>query len=552
MWNWGDTAALGVYLGITDAGGIAGRVAGHPDAWRLMKPITGLFARSGHELAPGRPGALPATLAATDYDRLARQGDDRPGLLSEDLYRRLAESGRADDMLPPEAFDRHFGEFLRRFGGTVRAALFGLGVRKEIISLENPAIRDAVEEVARLPCRSFEGTGDARRGHFSASLSRYVQSLIERHWDEDVGLASRAQALEILDHLSAYPGYYRHVEKERKVEAAQTLVAAMSALRMARAGDRETTDLVVALGILLFNVFPSPGIVRYLAANSPAGDNRSLIYEHNALLAINFLLMGRRAAAAEYCRRAREAAPGADLKAYAYVLDGCIALEGRDYPKATAALEKAMEIAEGRGLRSLAGFYLGIVRYEVGEVGLAAGCFREAKAGAEGEADAMAACNNLGICHMVLGDVGSALRSFEEAYAMGTYSGRGLVKAGRATAAGSAGIVYLSMREPELAAEHFARALRASRETCNARSIANQLMNLGLAHKAMGEYADASTHFVSALNYAYTIDYIEGVLYTREQVRQALALQGKHDEEDRIYRSLARRHPGIRRLLTRR
>jgi type IV secretory pathway ATPase VirB11/archaellum biosynthesis ATPase len=56
-------------------------------------------------------------------------------------------------------------------------------------------------------------------------------------------------------------------------------------------------------------------------------------------------------------------------------------------------------------------------------------------------------------------------------------------------------------------------------------------------------------NFVSALNYAYTIDYLEGVQYAREQIGQSLALQGKHDEEDDIYQDIVRRHPGIRRLL---
>ncbi|MGE5548890.1 MAG: hypothetical protein ACM3RR_00165, partial [Bacillota bacterium] len=74
---------------------------------------------------------------------------------------------------------------------------------------------------------------------------------------------------------------------------------------------------------------------------------------------------------------------------------------------------------------------------------------------------------------------------------------------------------------------------------------------IGLAQKTMGNNALACHHFVSGLNYAYTIDYLEGVLYARDQIGQVLALQGKHDEEDGIYQDIARRHPGIRKLLTR-
>jgi tetratricopeptide (TPR) repeat protein len=325
----------------------------------------------------------------------------------------------------------------------------------------------------------------------------------------------------------------------------------ISSLRRTRRSDPRMADLQAILGMLLFNVFPSPAIVKYLTAHRPGSQNRFLQYEYNALLALNFLLMGKRAAAAVYCQRAYDAAPETDLKAYARMLEGCLALENRDYRGAAATLENALETADGRGIRSLVGFYLGIVRYEEGEIGRALNCFRDARISAEGEADAMAACNNMGTCYMVSGDLGRALRSFEEAIAMGTYSGRASVKLNRSVASGNSGIVYMSMREYELAREQFAKALRTSRETGNARGVADQLMNIGLAYKAMGEYAAAAHHFLSGLNYAYTIDYIEGVLYAREQISQVLALQGKHDEEDGIYRDIARRHPGIRKLLTR-
>ena len=145
----------------------------------------------------------------------------------------------------------------------------------------------------------------------------------------------------------------------------------------------------------------------------------------------------------------------------------------------------------------MTGFYLGIVRYEAGDTGLALNCFRDARISAEDEADAMAAGNNLGICQMGLGDLAGALKSFEEVISVGTYSGRASVKLNRSVAAGNAGIVYLSMREHALAREQFIIALRASRETGDARRVADQLMNIGLTHKGTGDYAAAVTHFVA-------------------------------------------------------
>jgi tetratricopeptide (TPR) repeat protein len=552
MHNWDSLAALGFYLGMKDAGQLADRAASYPGAGKMSASMAGAASHLAGQFTPGLAGDVPEALAATDFTSLAAREGGRQELLADDLYKRLALPPFNHIDLPSfDVFDRHIRKYLHRCSVSLRAALYGMGIRKEIVSLENPAARESVEEIRHLPCRAcgLPASAELTSG-WSASLAQYVQSLLDRP-DSSVNPACRTEILDILDHLSAYPGYYRQVGRERKAETARTLVSAITTLRKAGNDEPGKADLLAALGILLFNVFPSPAIVKFLAIYRPGGQNRFLLYEYYAILAMSFLRMGKRAVAAAYCQRAYDAAPATDLKAYTRLLEGCLALESRDYAKAAAALEKALETAERRSLRSITGFYLGIVRYEAGEIGQALNCFRDACISAEGEADAMAACNNMGTCHMVLGDLARALRSFEETISLGTYSGRASVKFHRSVASGNAGIVYLSMREHELAREQFMKALRISRETGNARGVANQLMNIGLTHKGTGDYAAASNHFVSALNYAYTIDYLEGVLYARDQISQTLALQGKHDEEEGIYRDLVRRHPGIRNLLYR-
>ncbi|MGA9141050.1 MAG: tetratricopeptide repeat protein [Methanocella sp.] len=555
MHDWDRIAALGTYLGIVDAGKLASRAGSFQGADRLLAASHSAVAALGKSLPPGEINIMLETLAGTDFYGLSWQDGDRPALLSADLYRRYATVSAKQDSLPRfDVFDPYFREYLRRFSTSVRAMLYVTGIRKEIISLEHPAVREAVAEIGRLPCRSFADLkpGGQRQGHFSISMTGYVQSLLERHSNGLIDPGDCAEILETMDRVSAYPGYFRLVERERKAEAARPLIAAISALRTGYSMEQEKVDLIAALGILLFNVFPSPGLVKFLAIHRPGAGNRYLLYEHYALLALNFLLMGKRAAAAGYCARAYEAAPGRDMKAYALVLEGCIALERQDYDSAIHVLEKAMDLTDDRRQRSLVGFYLGVVRFQAGDVGLALNCFRDARPGAESDTDAMSVFNNIGTCHMLLGDLGHALKAFEEAMSRGRYTGRGSVKYVRSVASGNAGIVYMSMREYELAREHFLKSLRDARQTGNARGVADQLMNIGLTHKATGDYAAAVSHFVSALNYAYTIDYLEGVLYARDQIGQALALQGKHDEEITIYRDIARRHPGIRNLLLRR
>ncbi len=541
-------------MGIADAGKLSERAHSSYCADRLMASAMDAASVLCEKLSHDGIDVLLETLAMTDYDSLARRNGDRLTLLSADLYRRYTTLSPDPGSLPPfDVFDPCFREYLRRFTTTFRAMLYVTRVRKEIISLEHPSVRETVAEIGHLPCRSFGelNTGETRQGHFSASLTRYVQSLLERHSKSCIDPADCAEILGIMDRVSAYPGYFRQVEHDRKVEAARPLITAISVLRAGYGMEQEKVDLIAALGILLFNVFPSPGLVKFLAIHRPGTGNRYLLYEHYSLLALNFLLMGKRAAAAGYCARAYEAAPDKDMKTYALVLESCIALERHDSGSAIGVLEKAMDLADDSRQRSLVGFYLGVVRFQAGETGLALNCFLDARQGAESDTDAMSVFNNIGTCHMLLGDLGQALKAFEEVTSRGRYTGRGTVKHIRSVASGNAGIVYMSMREYELAREHFLKALRDARQTGNARSVADQLMNIGLTHKATGDYDPAVSHFISALNYAYTIDYLEGVLYARDQIGQALALQGKHDEEASIYRDIARRHPGIRSLLNR-
>jgi tetratricopeptide (TPR) repeat protein len=171
--------------------------------------------------------------------------------------------------------------------------------------------------------------------------------------------------------------------------------------------------------------------------------------------------------------------------------------------------------------------------------------------GAAGEADTMAAYSNMGICFMSLGEPGRALKAFEEAEAAGRRTGPGAIGQLRPIAAGNAGIVYMNMGEPDLALDCFRRALKGYRETGNARGMADQLLNIGLARKHRGDYRAAADHFRSALGYAFTAGYVEGVLYAHRQVREALALQGRHGEEAAVDREAIRRHPGIAGLLGR-
>ena len=269
------------------------------------------------------------------------------------------------------------------------------------------------------------------------------------------------------------------------------------------------------------------------------------------LLALNLLQLGKRDLAATLCERALEAAPGPDSRAYALALQACVALRKGRVPEALMYLEKGQGEAAAPRIRSMLAFYLGVVLYDRGEARQALERFREARRHAGTDAAALASCNDMGACCLAVGDPGQALRAFEDAEELGLYSARADVKRMRAAAAGGAGIAYANLGEEGLAIRCFRRSLRAYREAGNARGVADQLINIGLMHRRQLRLDEAARHLQAALGLAYTDGYQDGVLFARRQLGEALALQGRHQEEAALDREISRRHPGIAGLLGR-
>ncbi len=206
MHDWDSLAALGNYLGMADAGRLADGRAGRPrsgqDAGIDQQQCP---APRRKFVPPGVAGDLPEVLASTDFASLAQQEGDRLGVLSNNLYKRLA--------LPPYSHGDLPAPDLRYAGQKIPAPTGSFapgspvrdGHRKEIVSLENPAVRESVEEIRRLPCRAYGGMiSPVRHGHFSASLAQYVQTLLDR---PGIGVrpAGRIAILDILDRLPRTP-----------------------------------------------------------------------------------------------------------------------------------------------------------------------------------------------------------------------------------------------------------------------------------------------------------------------------------------------------------
>lgn len=470
--------------------------------------------------------------------------------LARRVYDRLQEALAPEGSLPPyEIFLPHFSEFLGRAERTLEGLSFIAGINKEIVSLESSSAVETVEEIRHLAGRNFGELAHLPGNMRPAmALTRYIHGLLDRYDGKGVDHETCDRVREVLDRLSLYPGYLKMLDSRRKAESARPLSSAANQLRNLPGAEQEKEDLLTALGLMLFSIFPSVQLVEYLGTLRPGQGSRYLRYEQGAVLALNYLLLGKPELAAGLARQAGELAPDADAKAYAGLLEGCIHVQRKEYPKAAEAFDRSLQTA-GRRLRPLILFYRGVLEYETGQPELALASFRGSRSGCGDGGDTMALCANIGTCHMVLGDLAAAIQAFEEAENSFPYSGRLSARQLRAVTFGHLGIVYLSMREYDLASEYFRKALRAAREAGEGRRVADQLANLGLACKAKRDYGGAARYFTSALNYSCSVDYPQGVLYAREQLRQTLALDRRHGELRAIERKVIRRHPRYTSLL---
>ncbi|WP_048198688.1 tetratricopeptide repeat protein [Methanocella arvoryzae] len=543
--------SLGTYLGLIENSETARYLAG-----RIDEADAGKWLLASAEIlkkAAGREGMMAAItiIGSTDYDRLHQlAGPDTECALARHVYDGLSETRARSANLPPfETFYPYFSQFLRRVETTLRGAFYALGVKKEIVDLDNPLAFEAVAELRHLPGRRYGETSQLPSNvRQVTAMVRYVHILIDRYDRKCLGRDLSNRVRQNLDRISAYPWYFAMLEKTRKAEASRPLAQAVEKLRSYPEDGEDKQDLIIALSILLFNIHPSPQLADYLAKLRPGTANRYLQHAYYAVLTLNSLITGRSRLAAQYARKAYEVATDADMKAYDCLLSGCIKIQLRDYEEAIRAFETGISLADLK-TRSLIKFYMGVLQYELGDAGGAIDSFREARAGCTDECDAMTVSNNIGTCYIAMRNPVAALKALEEAENSFPYNGRLTARQMRTVTYSLMAIIYLSMREFDLADHYCRKALRTSREAGNTRSVADQLINLGLAASGKKEYARAANYFTSALNYSCNIDYVEGVLYSVERLRQALALDGRHGEVRQIMRNVIKKHPRFSSIL---
>ena len=400
----------------------------------------------------------------------------------------------------------------------------------EILELTMGPCRDfglpGLEEIARLPSPSV--------------MPAYMKGLVGQLKAE--GIVPEEEALylaELVDTLAAAPGYVRFLDDGKKQEKALKLYGISQRLSSTFHPLRD--DLLLAIGIILFNLSPSEKLAERLSELKPQGG--PLSYEYHSMMALNELLMERLEEAGSYADAALEAAQDPDRRAYVKMLKGCIELRKGDPESAIGYLDNCKA---NERLKARASFYAGIVRYEKKDFRDALRHFESAGAGANDVLDVLAVKCNVGACAVNLGDMGLGEKEFQEVN-RSTWKKSGSRELHRKLLANSyMGIISRALGHYPEAEGYYKEALKSCIKLNDTVGIANQIGNMGLLHRHAGDPTTALRLFNACLVYSERMGYWNGIRFSYENVHGMLVDKGMTPEARKFKDMYTSRYPGLK------
>ena len=553
MKDWDAIKELGTYIWPGTDRQIFDKISSSPGQNQYLKLFTSSVAEAFQKKYDDKTVALLSDIIfGTDFSLLGSEGEPIE-ILSRDVFRRLSWayrrcSGTAYEKAFDE-FDEAFCHFIRSFRATFRGIVFSLGLKKEPISLENASAKYHLCELRELPCRKL---GESRFPDLlpgDKALYEHTETLLKKYEATVLEENNCRKILEIVGKLSGYPGYFKTLSAQHKLLETRPILLAISDMQLSPGDEVSKNDLLSALAIILFNVYPTPKLLKFIAKFRPSPENELLSYEYYAILAMNYMLWGKPGEAASFNEKALGFATDDEKRANTQILGGCIHISRRDYNAALNSLYNCASLTKDRRVRASAYFYMGLVNYEVGNAAEALDCFKMSAAGIEDDLDLMIVYNNMGACAMLLGDVKDAAKAFGKAIHAGRNLNGNTAKAYRSIAYGSLGIIRLSAADYSQALASFKEALRLHKELHDKKRSADQLGNIGLTMKLTGERGQALDYFKSSLSLSFSDDYLDGVLYSFDQIEQLMALEGRFEDAENFRQEVIRRNPGIAKML---
>lgn len=381
-------------------------------------------------------------------------------------------------------------------------------------------------------------------------LSRYMASLVACFRKRQVLSTVDADYLiSLLEKTVSSPGYLRFLgEDKKRQEIARLLHLAMIIQSSDGPSDPAANDLIITIGLLLYNISPSEKAAAGLAAARPSTVCPALLYHYNAVLAMNYVLTGQLGLASGHATLASGCTEDRGMTAYMWVLQGCIALRQGDHRRALDLLKRAGACAPDGRIKALACFCRGVIFSEKKEYANAIGCFREAAGHVTDPLDSATVHDNIGCCACELGDLTRAELSFTELEKLADHLDGD--DALRCRLAASSHFARISRARGEFprAVEYYRQALEIALRSGDRQAVANQLGYLGTACACTGD-ADTALQFLNAcMTNSEHLSYWPGIRFAYWHIDRMLVEKGDRAGTQTFLETYASRYPELRNL----
>jgi tetratricopeptide (TPR) repeat protein len=391
------------------------------------------------------------------------------------------------------------------------------------------------------PCREFGDPGLAEIARLPVSdvIPVHVGGIVRQLKDDGMIPGDEANFLTgLVNTLATAPGYVRFIGLDKKRDEALRLYGISGRLSLVDHPLRD--DLLLAIGIILFNLSPSQKLVDRLSAMQPR--EGPLFYDYHSMMALNFLLLESLDEAGAHAEEALLSAPGAEQRAYVKMLKGCIALRRGEPESAVRYLD---DCGANERLRTLASFYAGIVRFEKTDFEEALKYFESAAAGSGEALDVLSARCNIGACAVNLGNLGLGEKEFE-GISQYTWKKGGAREMHLSSLADSyMGIISRASGHYPKAEIHYREALKTCIKLKNTVGIANQIGNMGLLNYFAGDYTGALRMLNSCMVYSERMGYWNGIRFSYRNIFDTLMTTGQAPEARKLKDAYTSRYPGL-------
>ena len=421
-----------------------------------------------------------------------------------------------------------------------------------IVSGSSGLSDEGMMELKQPPCRDFGelDLDEISRMPAPAELSEYMIGLVKYFKAMRLILDKDASStVELIEKMTGAPGYLRLLDRRKKYEEVIRLYRIVRDVDRAGIGSNpQRDDFMVAIGILLFNLNPSEKLVSYLSALKPSTCSDALLYEYNAILALNNLLMGLHDLASVHARIALHHTRNKSKKAYIRILQGCIAIKQMNYDKAIQNLSDGSSLVNDGRLKALISFYTGTVYFDKKDYVNAINCFEVAKQHVTDTLDLVTVHNNIGSCAVNLGDWERAEKEFE---AMENLAGKlkgEHVRQCRIASNNYMGIVCRAKGEYDRAVNHYKKVLKSCIRSKDREGIANQLGNMGIVYRYKREYDRAIRLFNACMTYSEKIGYWVGIRFAFWHLYQVFIESLNVDEAKKFRDMYTARYPELQNL----